>query len=572
VKKRKLKRQTQPFIQKANLVESFSAIKGFTVEDKTPSAEKQVLKTEGALNRVRPTGEWSVGVSEEYAPIDHSHPIALLVRTHPQDPVVDELRYEGNQLYRWNGSSWVLMGGGGGGTPPTILYPRNEPTTPQTNELRFEGNRLYRWTGSSWSTVWGTPPTILNPLSSSATPQNNELRYEDDRLFVRSGNAWQRIVGTPPTVLFVRTDSTPPKTNELRFENNRLYRWNGSQWVEMGGTGGGALTVFNDSRIYTSSSLEVGYAEIAYNDLFYTTHLRYAQSYPYLMPVSHGRYIPATEWAFEPTGYETLDMIHIPYHTFGRGVGMFEDFPHVQVLQSMHEEWALSKNTRFIIPVGVFFLNKGFNFRVYCDIFYSKMFTNSTSPAILRAWILFRRLANADPNSSVPENTFVSDELPAAPTEVLYDPDNPDTPLLFVKRFAAKRWTAGFGYENFPYGYAFPEGNYYFVSILLERDRQAELQRANTGGNGGGGGTGGGGDTGGGGGGGTGTGDNDDPQIPLLLRTTTGRMPPTYGDEQNLEDPDTAGAVGIVLFYGAFVHLHFPVNRYPIIQAAHPDG
>jgi hypothetical protein len=524
MKKRKLKRQTQPFIQKANLVESISSIKGFVVEDKDPSAEKRVLRTEGALNRVRPTGEWMVGVSEEYAPIDHSHPIALLVRTHPQPPVNDELRYEGTQLYRWDGTQWIQVSGGSGG---------------------------------------GTPPSRLHPLSHPDTPQPNELRFDNDRLFVRVGSSWQRIDGTPPTVLFVRTDTTPPKVNELRFENNLLYRWDGSQWVDMSGTGGsGALTIRYDSRVQEDDTEALGYAEIAHNDLFYVAHEDFANN-TLLYPVSHGRYIPANQWAINTTT-ETFESSY-PAHIVGVWDSSFGNvFGNITTIRSVAEQEGFpipnpNSNSKMFIPVGVFYVPKRCRFKVFVDLLYTKFTVDETqapAPAIFSAYLIFRHIgftSLTDANTWIGAQSSTVSYLSPEPTRIYPIIDDPYNRTLRRKRFYATIDLS----EEFPryddplLTDLLPVPNLYFVSILLERHRDIERERSSTGG---GGGT---------GGGGTGTGGTGG--VGGVGNLSIPRFPPDVGDEET-----QTAAVGIIDILGAFVHIHAPTNRYPLSEVYNP--
>jgi len=210
---------------------------------------------------VQPTGLREAGASTRFARADHSHPTAILPRSDPQTPVVDEIRYdEDNKIVRWNGTNWVrlsfelyvggmlsdvrptgLRSAGSSSrfakadhSHPTAILPESNTQYPAVDEIRYtETNRLVRWNGSAWVDFVGALPVPANPLilpyqSQVSSPQNRQLVNHNawDNIgnatlfYYDSNNAQYRLAFARPLV--VATSSTPSGKDVWASKANEL--------------------------------------------------------------------------------------------------------------------------------------------------------------------------------------------------------------------------------------------------------------------------------------------------------------------------------------------------------------
>lgn len=169
-------------------------------------------------NAIQPTGRRSKGSSGAYAPLNHEHPTALIPTSHPQEPVENELRFDGGGfLRRWDGTSWELV-------PP---LPSN--TAPQPTGVSQVGSSL------DYSRADHSHPTAILTQGNSQTPVSNEIRYNTNNELVRwNGSNWvafkvdaSNILNLPPSTITVRKNSgsnigTRPRLNFIEGNNITL--------------------------------------------------------------------------------------------------------------------------------------------------------------------------------------------------------------------------------------------------------------------------------------------------------------------------------------------------------------
>lgn len=123
---------------------------------------------------IQPTGRRNAGTSAAYAPLNHEHPTALIPTSDPQQPVENELRFDGGGFLRRRvGSSWQLV-------PPFA-----SSTTPQPTGVAGVGTSL------DYSRADHSHATALLLQTNNQTPVERELRYNSsDALVMRIGTNW----------------------------------------------------------------------------------------------------------------------------------------------------------------------------------------------------------------------------------------------------------------------------------------------------------------------------------------------------------------------------------------------
>lgn len=207
-----------------------------------------LINRRATTNDIQPTGRRSRGSSGAYAPLNHEHPTALIPTSSPQEPVENEIRFDGGGfLRRWNGTSWELI-------PP---LPSN--TTPQPTGVSQVG------TSVDYSRADHSHPTAILAQGNSQTPVSNEIRYSTNNELVRwDGSNWvafkidaSNILNPPPSTITVRKNSgsnvgTRPRLNFIEGNNITLTISDDSTDDEIDITisatgGGGGGTPYNNT-------------------------------------------------------------------------------------------------------------------------------------------------------------------------------------------------------------------------------------------------------------------------------------------------------------------------------------
>ena len=207
-----------------------------------------LINRRATTNDIQPTGRRSRGSSGAYAPLNHEHPTALIPTSSPQEPVNNEIRFDGGGfLRRWNGTSWELI-------PP---LPSN--TTPQPTGVSQVG------TSVDYSRADHSHPTAILAQGNSQTPVSNEIRYSTNNELVRwDGSNWvafkmdaSNILNPPPSTITVRKNSgsnvgTRPRLNFIEGNNITLTISDDSTDDEIDITisatgGGGGGTPYNNT-------------------------------------------------------------------------------------------------------------------------------------------------------------------------------------------------------------------------------------------------------------------------------------------------------------------------------------
>ncbi|MEM1940812.1 MAG: hypothetical protein QXO09_06225, partial [Candidatus Caldarchaeum sp.] len=233
---------------------------GGRVSDETLLMQRQIEEPEGEeqefrwlINRssvdhnIQPTGRRNKGSSGAYAPLNHEHPTALIPTSNSQEPVENELRFDGGGfLRRWNGTSWELI-------PP---LPSN--ATPQPTGVSQVGTSL------DYSRADHSHATAILAQGNSQTPVSNEIRYSTNNQLVRwDGSNWvafkvdaSDILNPPPSTITVRKNSgtdigTRPRLNFIEGNNITLTISDDSTDDEIDitieATGGGGGNPYNST-------------------------------------------------------------------------------------------------------------------------------------------------------------------------------------------------------------------------------------------------------------------------------------------------------------------------------------
>jgi hypothetical protein len=208
---------------------------------------------------------------------------------------------DANKLYRWSGSSWVLVRDSGIAQALTdasnaqatadgkvvTFYQDSQPTADGVGDIWFDtddDNKMYRWNGSSWQLArdGGIAQALADAASAQSTAdgkivtfyQDNEPSSgaigdlwidtnDDNKLYRYNGSAWvlARDSGIASAIsaattaqdtadgkvtTFYATSGSPPTaeaTGDLWYQTDtRLFlRWNGSSWQEVASYNTGAL-------------------------------------------------------------------------------------------------------------------------------------------------------------------------------------------------------------------------------------------------------------------------------------------------------------------------------------------
>lgn len=140
---------------------------------------------------------------------------------------------DGNKLYAWDGSSWVLRRLEAGAS----TYAQTEP--PATGNLgdlwvdTNDSNKLYRWNGSAWILVTdgriASQGTAISELTTRTTSAEDTIATHTGQ--ITSLNA---SLATKPRIYADPAQPTGAVVGDLWIDtddSNKLYTWNGSSWI-----------------------------------------------------------------------------------------------------------------------------------------------------------------------------------------------------------------------------------------------------------------------------------------------------------------------------------------------------
>ena len=206
-----------------------------------------------------------------------------------------------NKLYRWSGSSWVLVRDSGIAQALTdasnaqatadgkvvTFYQASQPTADGVGDIWFDtddDNKMYRWSGSSWQLArdGGIAQALADAASAQSTADGKIVTFyqdnqpssgsigdlwidtnDDNKLYRYNGSAWvlardsgiasaisaattaQDTADGKVTTFYAASGSPPTAeaTGDLWYQTNtRLFlRWSGSSWQQVASYNTGAL-------------------------------------------------------------------------------------------------------------------------------------------------------------------------------------------------------------------------------------------------------------------------------------------------------------------------------------------
>ena len=265
-----------------------------------------------------------------------------VMRSRPSitDPIINELAYENNQLYLWDGSQWVSVGGGGGGGSTAVVKPLTHPDTPLENELRYEnhttfGLRLVLSDGANWMPLHRKALAIPDVVSGGTIGETGCLVYRtnDQTLYYNQGGTRRYIYASLPSTtevpdntgfgnrilaldtaslrlvvrgtqtqqpvyaLSVVPDTQPNEgsvlTGRLWFNTSDgvLYRHNGTNFVRFFSSSD-RIRYFS-TRAVSGTGSGVGDIRLTSDEIFYAIEV--GSTRPFL-PVHQGVFLPPERW------------------------------------------------------------------------------------------------------------------------------------------------------------------------------------------------------------------------------------------------------------------------------------
>ncbi len=237
---------------------------------------------------------------------------------------------DGNKLYRYNGSSWVVAQDQSIGTAIndaataqatadgkiTTYFGTSAPAgTKAFGDLWYNDSTklLQRWTGSAWVTV------------SNAYTNTNQLT---DGAGLGTTANWATVAGRPTTlaaldataasdldgktVTFYQTSAPSGTVNDLWFDTddgNKLYRYNGSTWVVVQDAGiAAAASLANTAQATADGKITTYYSTTAPSgtkttgDLWYNSSTRVLQRWNGSAWATTGNYVENTNQLTDGAG------------------------------------------------------------------------------------------------------------------------------------------------------------------------------------------------------------------------------------------------------------------------------